>query len=123
MIGETVSHYRILERLGEGGMGEVYLAEDLKLKRKAAIKFIAADLTRDAVRRERFVQEATLAASIDHPHVAAIYDIDRAGDRTFIAMEYVRGQTLRGLLGHGSLPLRRVLDLAIQIADALAKVH
>jgi tetratricopeptide (TPR) repeat protein/predicted Ser/Thr protein kinase len=123
MVGETVGHYRILERLGAGGMGEVYLAEDLKLKRKAAIKFISAELTRDPARRERFVQEATLAASIDHPHIAAIYDVDEAGDRTFIAMEYVRGETLRDLLKHGPPLLRRVLDLSIQVADALAKVH
>jgi tetratricopeptide (TPR) repeat protein/TolB-like protein/predicted Ser/Thr protein kinase len=123
MLGETVGHYRILERLGTGGMGEVYLAEDLKLKRKAAVKFIALELTRDKARRDRFVQEATLAAAIDHPHLASIYDIDQAGDRTFIAMEYVRGQTLREMLAHGPLPLRRALDLTIQIGEALAKVH
>ena len=123
MIGSTVGHYRVVQKLGEGGMGEVYLAEDLKLKRKAAIKFISADLIRDPVRRERFLQEATLAASVDHPHIAAIYDIDQVGDRTFIAMEYVRGETLRDLLRHGPPPLRRGLDFAIQVADALAKVH
>jgi serine/threonine protein kinase len=79
LVGSMVGHYKILERLGAGGMGEVYLAEDLKLKRKAAIKFIAPDIFREAARRERFVQEATLAASIDHPHVAAIHDIDQFG--------------------------------------------
>ena len=72
MIGETIGHYHILERLGEGGMGEVYLAEDLRLKRKAAIKVIAAHLTRYETRRQRFLQEATLAAAIDHPHIAKI---------------------------------------------------
>ncbi|HEY6214079.1 MAG TPA: serine/threonine-protein kinase, partial [Vicinamibacterales bacterium] len=123
MIGATIGHYRVLERIGEGGMGEVYLAEDLRLKRKAAIKVVAADLTRDASRRQRFVQEATLAASVDHPHIAAIYDIGQADGRTFIAMEYVRGETLRRALHAGPLPLRRTLDLAIQIGDALAKVH
>jgi FKBP-type peptidyl-prolyl cis-trans isomerase FkpA len=86
MIGETVGQYRIVERLGEGGMGDVYLAEDLKLRRKAAVKIIAPHLTRDAARRQRFVQEALLAASIDHPHIAAIYDVDQVGDRTYIAV-------------------------------------
>src|SRR5262245_35602181 len=109
MIGETIGQYRILERLGEGGMGEVYLAEDLKLRRKAAVKVIAAHLTRDDARRQRFVQEALLAASIDHPHIAAIYDVDQAGDRTYIAMEYVRGETLRQKLRAGALDTRRAL--------------
>jgi tetratricopeptide (TPR) repeat protein/tRNA A-37 threonylcarbamoyl transferase component Bud32 len=123
MLGETLGHYRVHRKLGEGGMGEVYLAEDLTLKRKVAIKVISPDLVRNEGRRERFIQEATLAASIDHPHIAAIYAIDQAGDRTYIAMEYIRGETLRELLKTGPPPLRRVLDLAIQIADALAKVH
>ena len=123
MVGRTIGQYRILERLGEGGMGEVYLAEDLKLKRKAAIKFIAADLVRDDARRQRFVQEATLAASVDHPHVAAIFDVDQADGQTYIAMEYVRGRPLRALLKDGALPPRRAIELAIQIADALARVH
>jgi len=104
-------------------MGEVYLAEDLRLKRKAAIKLIAADLTREEQRRQRFLQEATLAASIDHPHIAKIYDIDHIADRTFIAMEYVHGATLRETLRNGQLPLRRAVDLAVQIGEALAKIH
>jgi serine/threonine protein kinase/tetratricopeptide (TPR) repeat protein len=123
IIGETAGHYRILERLGEGGMGEVYLAEDLRLNRKAAIKVIAPHLTRDEERRQRFLQEATLAAAIDHPHIAKIYDIDGVGDRLFIAMEYVRGVTLRDSLHNAPLTLRRVVDLAVQVGDALAKVH
>ena len=123
LVGSTVGHYQILEKLGAGGMGEVYLAENLRLKSKAALKFIAPEVFRDPARRERFVQEATLAASIDHPHVAAIYDIDQFEGRTFIAMEYVHGATVRALLKQGSLPLRRVLDISIQVADALAKVH
>lgn len=123
LVGATVGHYQILERLGAGGMGEVYVAEDLKLKRQTAIKFIASDIFRDPARRQRFVQEATLAASIDHPHIAAIYEIDQFGDRMFIAMEYVRGATLRDLLKQGPPQLRRALDISIQVADALAKVH
>src|SRR5262249_33923348 len=123
MVGETIGQYRILARLGEGGMGEVYLAEDLKLRRKAAVKVIATALTRDEARRQRFVQEALLAASVDHPHIAAIYDVDQAGDRTYIAMEYVQGDTLRQKLQGGALKPRHALDLSIQIADALARVH
>jgi tetratricopeptide (TPR) repeat protein/tRNA A-37 threonylcarbamoyl transferase component Bud32 len=123
MIGSLIGHYLITERLGEGGMGEVFLVEDQKLHRKAALKLIRADLTRDPARRQRFMQEATLAASIDHPHICAIYDIDEADGRTFIAMEYVEGRSLRELLRQGPLTLRRALDLALQMADALAKVH
>ena len=120
---ETISHYRVLELLGQGGMGEVYLVEDLRLHRKAALKLISAELTRHEERRARFVQEATLAASIDHPHIAAIYDIDQADGRTFIVMEYVEGQSLRALLRTAPLKPRRAIELAMQIADALAKVH
>lgn len=123
MIGSLIGHYLVKERLGEGGMGEVFLVEDQKLHRRAALKLIRADLTRDAARRQRFLQEATLAASIDHPHICAIYDIDEADGRTFIAMEYVEGRSLRDLLRQGPLTLRRALDLAMQMADALAKVH
>jgi serine/threonine-protein kinase len=76
MIGTVIGHYRIVERLGEGGMGEVFLVDDLKLDRRAALKLIKGELTRDTARRERFPQEAMLAASVDHPHITAIYDID-----------------------------------------------
>jgi serine/threonine protein kinase len=123
MIGTTVGHYRLIERLGAGGMGEVFLADDLRLGRQAAIKVIASHLTRDEPRRLRFIQEARLAASIDHPNIAAIYDVDQDGDRTYIAMEYVRGHTLRHLLRAGPLEPILALDLAIQVAGALAKVH
>jgi tetratricopeptide (TPR) repeat protein/predicted Ser/Thr protein kinase len=123
VIGTTFGHYRILERLGEGGMGEVFLVEDEKLQRKAALKLISASLTRDETRRQRFLQEARLAASIDHPHIAAVHDIGEADGRTYIAMEYVEGKSLRDLLQPGPLKLRRALDLAIQAGDALARVH
>ena len=76
MLGTTVTHYRILEKLGEGGMGEVFLAEDTKLQRKVALKFLSIDLTRDESRRQRFMQEARAAAAMEHPNIAAIYDID-----------------------------------------------
>ncbi|MGQ0734485.1 MAG: protein kinase domain-containing protein [Acidobacteriota bacterium] len=101
----------------------MYLVEDLKLQRRAALKLIAANLTSDPERRQRFLQEATLAASIDHPHIAAVYEIDEANGRTFIAMEYVRGGSLREALRAGPLKPRRAIELAVQIGDALAKVH
>lgn len=123
MLGTTLSHYRLIERLGEGGMGEVFLVEDLKLQRRAALKLISPGLTRDETRRQRFLQEARLAASIDHPHIAAVHDIGEVDGRTYIAMEYVEGRSLRDVLKDGALKLRRALDLAIQAGDALAKVH
>ena len=104
-------------------MGQVFLAEDLHLQRRAALKLISPTLTRDETRRQRFVQEARLAASIDHPHIAAIYDIGEVDDRTYIAMEYVDGGSLRDVLKAGPLKLRQALDYAVQAADALAKVH
>jgi serine/threonine protein kinase/tetratricopeptide (TPR) repeat protein len=123
VLGTTIAHYRVLERLGEGGMGEVFLAEDLKLQRRAALKLISPTLTRDETRRQRFVQEARLAASIDHPHIAAIYDIGEVDGRTYIAMEYVEGGSLREVLKAGPLELRQAVEYAVQAGDALAKVH
>ncbi|MGQ0735529.1 MAG: protein kinase domain-containing protein [Acidobacteriota bacterium] len=123
MIGTVIGHYRVVKSLGAGGMGEVFLVDDLKLHRRAALKLIRAELTQDAERKERFLQEATLAAAVDHPHITAVYDIDECDGRTFIAMEYVEGASLREQLTHGPLPLRRAIELALQVADALAKVH
>jgi tetratricopeptide (TPR) repeat protein/tRNA A-37 threonylcarbamoyl transferase component Bud32 len=123
MIGTTVSHYKILEKLGEGGMGEVYLAEDTKLKRQVALKFLSEDLTRDEARKQRFIQEARAAAAIEHPHIAAIHDIDEVGGRTFIAMEHVGGESLRAAIAAKKLNQRKSLDLAIQIAEGLSVAH
>ncbi|MGH9460985.1 MAG: protein kinase domain-containing protein [Vicinamibacteria bacterium] len=123
MVGSTVSHYRILEKLGQGGMGEVYLADDTKLHRKVALKFLPENLTRDESRKQRFIQEARAAASMEHPHIAAIYDIGDVDGRTFIVMEYVRGASLRDAISEGKLGVRRSLELANQIAEALAKAH
>ena len=123
MIGTTVSHYRILEKIGEGGMGQVYLAEHTKLKRQVSLKFLSKKLTEDETRKQRFIQEARAAASVEHPHIAAIYDIDEADGRTFIAMEFVRGESLREAINNGKLNLRRSLELDFQIADGLAKAH
>ena len=123
MIGSTISHYRILKGIGAGGMGEVYLAEDLKLGRKVALKLLPDALTRDADRKRRFIHEARAAAAVEHPHIAAVYDIDEVQGHTFIVMEYVRGKSLRQLLQQERLSLRRAIDLAVQVTEALAKVH
>ncbi len=123
MLGKTVSHYQILEKLGEGGMGAVYLAEDTKLQRKVALKFLPIELTKDESRRQRFMQEARAAAAMEHPNIAAIYDIDEVDGHTFIAMEYVRGESLRDAIRDGKLRLRKSLELAHQIAEGLAKAH
>jgi non-specific serine/threonine protein kinase len=123
MIGKAVSHYKILEKIGEGGMGEVFVAEDTKLRRKVALKFLPADLTQDASRKQRFLQEARAAASLEHPHIAAVYDIDEIDGRTFMAMEYVRGKSLREIILKNTLSLRRSLELGTQIAEGLAKAH
>jgi serine/threonine protein kinase len=123
MIGTTVSHYKILEKLGEGGMGAVYLAEDTKLKRQVALKFLPPELTQDETRKQRFIQEARAAAAIEHPHIAAIHDIDEADGRIFIAMENVQGESLREAIQGKHLGLRKSLELAVQIAEGLSAAH
>ena len=123
MIGSTVSHYKILEKIGGGGMGKVYLAEDTKLKCKVALKFLAKELTANEERKQRFIQEARAAAAIEPPHIAAIHDIDEADDNLFIAMEHVRGQSLREAIQQQNLSLRKSMELAAQIADGLSTDH
>jgi serine/threonine protein kinase len=95
MVGETISHYRVLEKIGEGGMGEVYLAEDTRLYRKVALKFLSQYLQQDDVAQKRFVREARSAAAIDHPYICKIYEPGETQDYSFIAMEYVEGETLQ----------------------------
>jgi tetratricopeptide (TPR) repeat protein/tRNA A-37 threonylcarbamoyl transferase component Bud32 len=123
MIGTTISHYRVLEKIGEGGMGAVYLAEDTRLDRRVALKFLPEELTRDEARKQRFIREARAAAAIPHPHILAVHDIDEVEGQTFIAMEYVPGQSLRELIASGQLDLRRSLELGVQMAEGLAKAH
>ncbi len=111
MIGKTISHYKILEKLGEGGMGEVFLAEDQKLERKVAIKFLPQHLTADKENIERFEREAKAAASLNHSNIVTIYEIaeeddpDSASKQTFIVMEYVEGKTLREMITPPPIPL------------------
>jgi eukaryotic-like serine/threonine-protein kinase len=123
MIGETVSHYRILEQLGAGGMGVVYRAEDVRLKRQIALKFLSAGLTRDPEARERLTQEAQAASALDHPNICVIHEIDEVAGQTFIAMTYYEGETLRKRIARGPLPQSEAIDIAIQIARAAAAAH
>ncbi|MCH7678573.1 protein kinase [candidate division KSB1 bacterium] len=123
MIGKTISHYRILEKLGEGGMGVVYKAEDTKLKRAVALKFLPPHALGNDEERTRFVHEAQAAAALDHINICTIYEIDEADGQTFIAMAYVPGQSLKEKIESGPMELKEALDIAIQIADGLQEAH
>ncbi len=126
MIGETISHYKIVEKIGEGGMGVVYKAEDTKLDRIVALKFLPQYLTTTHTERARFLQEAKAAAALNHPNVCVIHEIQDSADEPFIVMEYVGGQTIRDVVGarHAvPLPIDDALKYAIQIAEALEEAH
>jgi len=124
MINQTVSHYKILSKLGEGGMGVVYKAEDLRLKRPVALKFLPTHLTHDEESVDRFMIEAQAASSLDHQNICTIYQIDASDDgRKFISMAYYDGETLKSSIASSPLPVEQAIDITIQVAQGLAKAH
>ncbi len=123
MLSQTISHYRILDKLGSGGMGEVYLAEDTRLGRKLALKILPAEFTQDAERVARFRQEARAASALNHPNIITIYEVGESEGVHFIATEYIEGRTLRHCLQLAGMQLREALEITIQIAGALQAAH
>ena len=123
MVGKTLSHYRIAEKLGEGGMGEVYLAEDTRLNRKVALKVLPEEMAKDPERLERFEREAQAVAALNHPNIVTIHSVEEADELHLLTMELVEGQSLDRLLPSSGFGLDRLFPLAIQIADALAAAH
>ena len=120
---DKVSHYRILEKLGAGGMGVVYLAEDMKLGRKVAIKILSEEYTTNKDRLHRFEQEASAASNLNHPNILTIHEVGTDDDRHYIATEFIDGVTLRRKMAGSQLETSEILDIAIQVASALEEAH
>ena len=123
MIGTTLSHFKITAKLGEGGMGEVYRAEDTKLGREVAIKVLPEAVAADPERLARFEREAKVLASLNHPNIAAIYQVEEAAGKHFLVMELAEGEDLKARLERGAIPVGEALPIALQIAEALEAAH
>jgi serine/threonine-protein kinase len=123
MVGRTFAHYRVTKALGHGGMGDVYLAEDTRLKRQVALKFLPSEVATDRNRLERFEREAQVVAALNHPNIVTVHAIERDEGALFMAMEYLDGKTLADVIPRGGLPLPRLLSLVTQIVDALVAAH
>jgi eukaryotic-like serine/threonine-protein kinase len=122
-IGQNLSHYSIVEKIGQGGMREVFLAHDVSLDRKVAIKFLPELFERDETARKRFIREARFAAALDHTYICSIREVGESEGKNFIVMEYLEGQTLKDKLGQGAVPLKDAMQWALEIVEALGVAH